>query len=163
MNQSPISFQKFLREIPLSATTGWRYRKLGWLRCINIAGRSYITQEAAADFLRRAKAGEFQRAPHGAAAHLSRGHRQNQNSDTAKKGGATSYQNIPTDPHPLAALNHACGSPATADALETTNPCIVPVSSETAAGDFKKAPHGAAATQRTGSVQATASTSEVLP
>ena len=57
----------------------------------------------------------------------------------------------------------ACGSPATADALETTNPCIVPVSSETVAGDFKKAPHGAAATQRTGSVQATASKSEVLP
>jgi len=38
----------------------------------------------------------------------------------------------------------ACGSPATADALETTNPCIVPVSSEAAAGEFKKAPHGAA-------------------
>ena len=32
-----------------------------------------------------------------------------------------------------------------------------------AAGDFKKAPHGAAAIQRTGSVQTTASKSKVLP
>ena len=57
----------------------------------------------------------------------------------------------------------ACKSQATAEVLETANPSIVPVSSETAAGDFKKAPHGAAVTQRTGIVQATASTSEVLP
>ena len=52
----------------------------------------------------------------------------------------------------------ACGSPATADALETTNPCIVPASSEAAAGEFKKAPHGVAATQQT-----TSPKSEVLP
>jgi hypothetical protein len=57
----------------------------------------------------------------------------------------------------------ACNSQATTEVLETALPSIVPVSSETAAGEFKKAPHGVAVTQRTGIVQTTASTCEVLP
>lgn len=35
---------------------------------INIAGRPYITSEAASEFNRRAAAGEFKKAPHGVAA-----------------------------------------------------------------------------------------------
>ena len=57
----------------------------------------------------------------------------------------------------------ACKSQATTEVLETANPSIVPVSSETAAGEFKKAPHGVAAPQRKGSEQTTSSKSEVLP
>jgi hypothetical protein len=34
---------------------------------INIAGRPYITPEAASEFNRRAAAGEFKKAPHGVA------------------------------------------------------------------------------------------------
>ena len=62
----------------------------------------------------------------------------------------------------------AYNTDAIADPFETANPYITPEAASefnrrAAAGDFKKAPHGAAATQRTGIVQATASTSEVLP
>lgn len=39
--------------------TAWRFEKRGWLNTVNIAGRRYITSEAAADFVRRAQAGEF--------------------------------------------------------------------------------------------------------
>ena len=52
----------------------------------------------------------------------------------------------------------ACNSQATTEVLETANPSIVPVSFATAAGEFKKAPHGAAANQQT-----TSPKSEVLP
>ena len=65
----------------------------------------------------------------------------------------------------------AYNTDAIADPFETANPCIGHASPEAAsefnrraaAGDFKKAPHGAAAIQQTGSVQTTASKSEVLP
>jgi len=39
--------------------TAWRWRKKGWLRTVNIAGRQYLTQEAIDEFHRRASAGEF--------------------------------------------------------------------------------------------------------
>ena len=46
-----------------SLTTLWRWRKLGWLRTVNIAGRQYVTNEALEEFNRRAAAGEFAREP----------------------------------------------------------------------------------------------------
>jgi hypothetical protein len=39
--------------------TAWRWRKKGWLKTINIAGRQYLTQEAIDEFNRRAVAGDF--------------------------------------------------------------------------------------------------------
>ena len=49
----------FCRGVGISTITAWRFRKRGWLRTENIAGRQYITAEAVEEFLRRAKAGDF--------------------------------------------------------------------------------------------------------
>ena len=54
-----ISLNKWLQGIGVTSTTGWRWRKKGLLRTINIYGRLYISEEAITDFLRRANAGEF--------------------------------------------------------------------------------------------------------
>ena len=62
-NAGLVSFDKFLESSGLSNVTGWRYRKRGWLVCINIAGRHYIEQSEIARFIERARAGEFAKSP----------------------------------------------------------------------------------------------------
>jgi len=54
-----ISLSKWLEQIGVTSCTAWRWRKKGWLKTINIAGRQYLTQEAMDEFHRRAVAGEF--------------------------------------------------------------------------------------------------------
>jgi len=61
--QPPVAYDKFLTESGLSVVTGWRFRKKGWLKTINICGRHYITREAIAEFNKRAQAGEFSKLP----------------------------------------------------------------------------------------------------
>ena len=63
----PVSLQKFAAMLGRSAPTLWRYRRKGWLRTVNIAGRPYVLPAEAAEFERRAAAGEFAQPPHGAA------------------------------------------------------------------------------------------------
>lgn len=46
-------------QIGVNQITAWRWRKKGWLTTINIAGRQYVSDEAIAEFHRRAAAGEF--------------------------------------------------------------------------------------------------------
>ena len=53
------SQQSFITGIGISPVTAWRFEKRGWIHTVNIAGRRYITAEAAAEFVRRAEAGEF--------------------------------------------------------------------------------------------------------
>ena len=54
-----FSFDEFLRGRNLTRTTGYRYRKSGLLKTVNIYGRLYITREEIEKFERRAIAGEF--------------------------------------------------------------------------------------------------------
>jgi hypothetical protein len=54
-----VSLNKWLRPVGVTSTTGWRWRKRGILRAVNIYGRLYLTQESIAEFHRRATAGEF--------------------------------------------------------------------------------------------------------
>jgi hypothetical protein len=54
-----VSLQQWLADTGVTACTAWRWRKKGWLKTINIAGRQYLTQEAIDEFTRRAAAGEF--------------------------------------------------------------------------------------------------------
>jgi hypothetical protein len=61
VGEGPIAFQRFLRQIPVSDVTGWRWEKLGWIKTVNIAGRRYVTRAAVDEFNRRAVAGEFSR------------------------------------------------------------------------------------------------------
>jgi hypothetical protein len=58
---SLVAINIFARQAGLSPITLWRWRKNGWLRTTNIAGRVYITSEDLAEFKRRAAAGEFER------------------------------------------------------------------------------------------------------
>jgi predicted site-specific integrase-resolvase len=58
-----VSLKKFSESMGISDTTAWRWRKNGWLKAINIAGRPYLTGRAVEDFLARAEAGEFAKEP----------------------------------------------------------------------------------------------------
>jgi predicted site-specific integrase-resolvase len=54
-----VSLSRWLDQVGVSTCTAWRWRKKGWLKTFNIAGRQYLTQEAIDEFHRRASAGEF--------------------------------------------------------------------------------------------------------
>jgi predicted site-specific integrase-resolvase len=54
-----ISLNKWLNQLGVTATTGWRWRKRGVIQAINIYGRLYLSEESIAEFHRRATAGEF--------------------------------------------------------------------------------------------------------
>ena len=58
-----VSLSRWLEQVGVTPCTAWRWRKKGWLKTINIAGRQYLTQEAIDEFRRRASAGEFSQAP----------------------------------------------------------------------------------------------------
>ena len=53
------SLNKWLGELGVTATTGWRWRNKGIIKAINIYGRLYVSEESIAEFHRRATAGEF--------------------------------------------------------------------------------------------------------
>jgi hypothetical protein len=54
-----IAWDAWLKQIGRTHTTGWRWRKAGWIHPVNIAGRLYVSDAAIAEFVRRAEAGEF--------------------------------------------------------------------------------------------------------
>lgn len=47
-----ISLCKWLEQVGVTPCTAWRWRKKGWLKTINIAGRQYLTQDAIDEFHR---------------------------------------------------------------------------------------------------------------
>jgi len=57
------AFGKFLESVGCSRTTGWRWRKLGWIKTLPISGRPYVRREEIDRFLARAQAGEFAQTP----------------------------------------------------------------------------------------------------
>ena len=54
-----VSLSRWLEQVGVTQCTAWRWRKKGWLKTVNVAGRQYLTQEAIDEFHRRAIAGEF--------------------------------------------------------------------------------------------------------
>ena len=54
-----VSFYGWLESLDKTRTTGWRWRKDGLVKTVNIFGKLYITREEIARFERRAIAGEF--------------------------------------------------------------------------------------------------------
>jgi hypothetical protein len=57
---SPIVlFGLFLESLGVTPPTGWRWRKLGWINTINIAGRVYVSRDEIDRFQQRAASGEF--------------------------------------------------------------------------------------------------------
>lgn len=55
----PVKWKLFLENMGICPTTGWRWRKRGWVNTVNISGIQYIMPTAIADFNRRAEDGEF--------------------------------------------------------------------------------------------------------
>ncbi len=53
------SLKSFCDAGNITSITAYRWRKKGWLKTMNIAGRQYISAEAIAEFNRRAAGGEF--------------------------------------------------------------------------------------------------------
>jgi hypothetical protein len=53
------SLEKFLTAAGKSRSTGFRWRKLGFLKAVSINGRPYLTRAAVTEFLKRAEAGEL--------------------------------------------------------------------------------------------------------
>lgn len=57
---SPIVlFGLFLDSLGVTGPTGWRWRKLGWIKTLNIAGRVYVSRNEIDRFQQRAASGEF--------------------------------------------------------------------------------------------------------
>jgi len=54
-----LSLSVWVQQVGVTSCTAWRWRKKGWLKTVNIAGRQYLTQDAIDEFHRRAVAGEF--------------------------------------------------------------------------------------------------------
>jgi hypothetical protein len=55
------------RDRGISDVTLWRWRKRGWIKIVNICGKNYVVLASLAEFDQRALAGEFSKAPAGAA------------------------------------------------------------------------------------------------
>jgi hypothetical protein len=53
------SLTSWLEEMGRKPITGWRWRNRGWLKTIVIANKHYVSDEAIANFRRRAETGEF--------------------------------------------------------------------------------------------------------
>ena len=58
-----IAFDHWLSAIPVTSTTGWRWRKRGWIKTVNICGRVYVSRREIERFEGRAAAGEFSKTP----------------------------------------------------------------------------------------------------
>ncbi len=54
-----IALKKLTSELGVSRTTVFRYRKHGWLKTVEIAGKPFVTEAAWQSFVTRAEAGEF--------------------------------------------------------------------------------------------------------
>jgi hypothetical protein len=54
-----IALNTWAERAGLSPCTLWRWRKRGWLKTRNIAGRQYLTSEDLREFEERLKRGEF--------------------------------------------------------------------------------------------------------
>ncbi len=62
------SLSVYRRQLGVSKTTMWRYRRNGWLKTINVLGKLFVTREAIAKFEAMMRSGELAKEPHGCAA-----------------------------------------------------------------------------------------------
>ena len=58
---SLVSYDNWLADLGKTRVTGYRLRKAGLVKIVNIFGRLYVTREEVAAFERRAMSGEFSR------------------------------------------------------------------------------------------------------
>lgn len=53
------AFEKWLEQVGVSRTTGWRWRVRRWIQTVNISGKVYVTEREVHRFTKRVEAGEF--------------------------------------------------------------------------------------------------------
>jgi hypothetical protein len=58
-----VAFEKWRRSVGVSRTTGWRWRRSGWLQTFNISGKIYLERAEASRFVALAKSGQFAKPP----------------------------------------------------------------------------------------------------
>ena len=58
----------YRRQLGVSKTTFWRFRRNGWLKTINCLGKLYCTRESIAEFEAMMRSGKLAKEPHGCAA-----------------------------------------------------------------------------------------------
>ena len=63
-----VALAAYRRQLGLSKTTLWRYRRNNWLKTVNVLGKLYVTRESIAKFEARMLSGELAKEPHGCAA-----------------------------------------------------------------------------------------------
>lgn len=54
-----VKLSEWMGKVGISSTTVWRWRKRGWLKTVNIGGLEYLTYEDLANFMVKAKSGDF--------------------------------------------------------------------------------------------------------
>jgi hypothetical protein len=59
----PTPWHKFVKDIGVSRTTAWRWRKVGFIETVNLAGKPYVTRSEIDRFNSRLAAGEFAELP----------------------------------------------------------------------------------------------------
>ena len=57
-------FNRWCRENGITRATGWRWRRDGIIKTINIYGRQYVSHDEEERFQERANRGDFYRGPH---------------------------------------------------------------------------------------------------
>ena len=62
------SLSVYRRQLGVSKTTLWRYRRNGWLKCFNVLGKLFVTRESIAEFEAMMRSGKLAKEPHGCAA-----------------------------------------------------------------------------------------------
>lgn len=58
-----VAYDRWLADLGISASTGWRFRKRGAIQPIVLYGRLYLSRQQIRDFEVRAAAGEFAFSP----------------------------------------------------------------------------------------------------
>ena len=53
------AYEKFLAQVGVSRTTGWRWRRRRWIETVNISGKVYVTEREVNHFTKRVEAGDF--------------------------------------------------------------------------------------------------------
>ncbi len=54
-----IPFSRYLERLEVSAVTGWRWRKRGWISTAKVGGRIFVTRDEIRRFEERVAAGAF--------------------------------------------------------------------------------------------------------